>query len=57
MQPRESLSERGAIGEIRMQHLAQLGVRDAKALSADGEDLLDAWVLERISQGVATDHA
>src|SRR4029077_3195981 len=54
---RKCLLERGAIGEVSMQNLVQLGMRYAKFPAADRRHTSNVGVVQRIAKRVSADHS
>src|SRR6476659_1621957 len=54
---REHLREYRAVGEVLMENLVQLGMRDADLSAPDGRRTSNGGVLKRISKRVSTDHS
>ena len=54
---RERLRQGGAVGEVLVQNLLQLGVRDAQPLAPDGSHRSDGGVIECIAKGISADHS
>src|SRR6185437_2901921 len=57
MLTRKCLHERGAVSEVSMQHLVQLGMRYAKLPAADRRHTSNIGVVKRIAEGVSADHS
>jgi hypothetical protein len=53
----ESFRECGAIREVLMQNLSQLGVRDAELPAADSGHTADGRMVKCVTKSVATDHS
>jgi hypothetical protein len=54
---RERLREGGAVAKIRVQHLLQFGVRDAKRPPPDSRHTFDGGVFKCMAQSVPADHS
>jgi hypothetical protein len=54
---RENLGECGAIREVLVQNLSQLGVRDAEFLAPDSGHISDAGMVKCVTKSVAADHS
>jgi len=53
----ERLRECGAVREVSVQNLFQLGVRDAEVLASDSRHSFDGVVSQRTAKGVSADHS
>ena len=54
---RERLRECGAIREVSMENIFQLGVRDSKLPAPDHRRTRQGGMIERVAKGVSTDHS
>jgi hypothetical protein len=54
---RKSFREGGAVREVPVQDLSQLGVQDADVLAPDSGHTSDGGMVKSVTKGVATDHS
>jgi hypothetical protein len=54
---RDRLRECGAVTEVSMQNLVELGVRYPNLPAANRRHTSNGWVVQRIAKGVSTDHS